>query len=99
MALMRVSGAGPGKIVWMIIAEGIWISALGILIGLILGHSGMMLAGDILEKNYHYSFSGTVWLWEEMYIIIGALFIGFLASIIPAIQGSHTELHKTLAEN
>ena len=99
MALMRVSGAGPGKIWWMIIAEGLWIPALGVLIGLFLGHTGMILAGDRFEKNYHYSFSGTVWLLSETYIIIGALLIGFLASIIPAIQGSHTELHRTLAEN
>lgn len=99
MALMRVSGAGPGKIWWMIIAEGLWISALGVLIGLFLGHTGMMLAGDILEKSYHYAFSGAVWLLDEIYIIIGALLIGFLASMIPAIQGSHTELHRTLAEN
>lgn len=99
MALMRVSGAGPGKILWMIIGEGLWIAILGVIIGLILGHLGMTLAGNILAKSYHYQFTGWIWLSEELFIVAGALAIALLASVIPAIQGSRTELHKTLAEN
>ena len=99
MALMRVSGAGPGKILWMIIGEGLWIAILGVIIGLILGHLGMTLAGNILAKNYHYQFTGWMWLEEELFIVAGALAIALLAAVIPAIQGSRTELHKTLAEN
>ena len=99
MAIMRVSGAGPGKIANMIIGEGLWIAILGTILGLLSGHIGMELAGSLLEKSYHYQFTGSIWLPEEIYIILAAIFIGFIASIIPAIQGSHTELHKTLAEN
>ncbi len=98
MAIMRVSGAGPGKIFRMIIGEGLWISMLGLIIGLIMGHAGMESAGRILEKSYHYQFTGSIWLPEELFIILGGLFIGLLAAVIPAIQGSRTELHKTLAE-
>lgn len=98
MALMRVSGAGPAKIFQMIIGEGLWISLLGLIFGLILGHAGMELAGGLLEKSYRYQFTGWIWLPEEIYIIIGALAIGLLAAVIPAIQGSKTDLHKTLAE-
>ncbi|HUR31048.1 MAG TPA: ABC transporter permease [Saprospiraceae bacterium] len=99
MAIMRVSGAGPGKITNMIIGEGLWIAILGIILGLASGHIGMELAGNILQKSYHYQFTGWIWHPEELYIILGAIFIGLLASIIPAIEGSRTELHSTLAEN
>jgi len=98
IAIMRVSGAGPGKIFSMIIGEGLWIAILGLLLGLLLGHVGMTLAGSILEKSYRYHFTGWYWVNTEIYIIIGSILLGLLAAIIPAIQGSRTELHKTLAE-
>ena len=97
MALMRVSGAGAGKLFMMIIGEGLWISIIGLIIGMIIGHVGMHLAGDILEQGYKYRFTGMLWVHEEIYIIAGGLLIGLLASVIPAIQGSRTDLHRTLA--
>jgi putative ABC transport system permease protein len=99
MALMRVSGAGPGKLFMMIIGEGLWISIIGLILGVIIGHIGMHLAGDILEQGYKYRFSGMLWVHEEIYIIGGGLLIGLLASIIPAMQGSRIDLHRTLAES
>ncbi len=98
MALMRISGAGPVKIFQMILGEGLWISIFGLVLGLILGHIGMTLAGGILEESYRYQFTGLLWLPEEIYIVIGALIIGLVAALIPAIEGSRTDLHKTLAE-
>lgn len=99
MALMRVSGAGPGKLFRMILIEGLWISILGLFIGLIVGHIGMHLAGDLLEQGYKYRFTGLLWIDEEWYIIGIGFLIGLLASLIPAIQGSRTDLHRTLAES
>ena len=99
MALMRVSGAGPGKLFQMILIEGLWISILGLFAGLILGHVGMHLAGDLLEQGYKYRFTGLLWIDEEVYIIGIGLLIGLLASVVPAIHGSRTDLHRTLAES
>jgi len=99
MALLRVGGAGPGKLFLMIIAEGMWISTLGLILGLLLGHVGMHLAGDILEKGYKYRFTGLLWINEELWIIAGALIVGWLAAVLPAIHGSRTDLHRTLAES
>lgn len=98
MALMRVSGAGPGQLFTMIIGEGLWIVIIGLILGLVLGHSGMTLAGGLLEKGYKYQFTGWTWIPEEVWIIAGAGLIGLLASVIPAIQGARTGLHRTLAE-
>lgn len=98
MALMRVSGAGPGKLLSMILGEGMWITLSGLVLGLLLGHGGMTLVGGLLEKGYRYQFTGLLWVPEEIWIILGALVIGFLAALIPAIQGSRTDIHRTLAE-
>ena len=98
MALLRVGGAGPGKLFLMIISEGWWIAVLGLILGLIAGHLGMQLAGGILEKGYKYQFTGMLWVSEEIWIIGGGLLVGLLAALLPAVQGSRTDLHRTLAE-
>ena len=58
----------------------------------------MSLGGKILEKGYKYQFTGLTWVPEEWWIIAGALVIGLLASVLPALQGAKTDLHRTLAE-
>jgi putative ABC transport system permease protein len=98
MALMRVGGAGPGMLFRMIIGEGLWITVLGLMLGIISGHVGMELAGSILERGYKYQFTGLAWVNEEWTIIIGALIVGLCAAVVPAIQGSRTDLHQTLAQ-
>ena len=98
MALMRVAGAGPGKLFQMIIAEGFWIAFLGWMLGMAAGHLGMQWAGDVLERTYRYPFTGWIWVDAEAWIGIGAFVIGILAAVVPAIQGARTNLHQTLAE-
>jgi putative ABC transport system permease protein len=98
MALLRVGGAGPGKLFVMIISEGMWIAILGLVLGLFAGHLGMNLAGSLLEKGYKYQFTGMLWVSEEIWIIAGAILVGLMAAVLPAMQGSRTDLHRTLAE-
>jgi putative ABC transport system permease protein len=99
IAIMRVNGAGPSQIFQMIVSEGLIIAFLGLVVGLVFGHVGMSLAGDLLQQDYKYNFTGLLWVKEEQWIIAGAFLIGFLAALIPALQGSKINLHKTLAEN
>ena len=98
IALLRVGGAGPGKIFLMIIFEGMWITLTGLALGMLAGHAGMSLAGSILEHGYKYRFTGAIWTMEEVWIIFVALVVGMLASFLPAIRGSRVNLHQTLAE-
>jgi ABC-type lipoprotein release transport system permease subunit len=37
-------------------------------------------------------------LQEEFYLLLGALFLGFVAALIPALQASKTDISKTLSE-
>ena len=98
MALMRVSGAGPGDLFRMILGEGMWITILGLVTGILAGHVGMHLAGSILERGYKYQFTGMIWVEVEWLIISGGMIVGLMAAFIPAIQGAKIDLHKTLAE-
>ena len=40
-----------------------------------------------------------IFLVEEVYLLLGALAIGLLAAVIPAIQASRTDISTTLTES
>jgi putative ABC transport system permease protein len=99
LALMRVMGATPGKLFILIILEGLLLAIIGYVIGIILSHLGMGIFAGQMEEKYHYSFSSTTFLIEEFYLLGGALFIGFIAAIIPAYQAFRTDISQTLSES
>ena len=94
---MRVMGAGPVKLFFLIILEGLILAVLGYLIGITLSHVGMTVLANFMQDSYRYSFSGMQFLKEEYLLLLGALVIGFIAAIIPAIQASNTDISTTLS--
>ena len=98
LALMRVMGASPGRLFALIILEGLILAVMGYLLGIALSHGGMELLAAQMKDAYRYTFSGLVFLKEEAYLLGGALGIGFIAAILPAIQAGNTEISTTLAE-
>ncbi len=99
LALMRVMGASPAKLFFLIILEGLLLAILGYIIGIALSHFGMMIFGGQMQDKYHYAFSASQFLREEFYLFFGALFIGFLAAVIPAVQAFRTDISQTLTES
>lgn len=98
LALMRVMGATPGTLFFLIILEGLMLTLIGFIIGIFLSHGGMQLLAGFMKDAYRYTFSGMEFLIEEGYLLIGALVIGFLAAIIPAIRASRTDISETLTQ-
>jgi putative ABC transport system permease protein len=98
IALMRVMGAPAGRVFVLVVLEGLLLSLLGCLLGLLLSHGGMTVLSASLQSNYRYRFEGFwYFLPEEIYLIVGALVVGFLASLLPAIQAYRTRISTTLA--
>ncbi len=98
LALMRVMGAGPGKLFLLIVLEGLLLALIGYIIGMLLSHGGMQLFAGLMKDAYRYSFSGLEFLKEEFYLLIGALLVGFAAAILPALQASNTDISETLTK-
>ncbi|HMQ49999.1 MAG TPA: ABC transporter permease [Saprospiraceae bacterium] len=96
LALMRVMGASRGHLFSLIILEGVLLALLGFAIGMVLSHGGMSLLAAKMEAAYRYSFQAWVFLQEEVWLLIGAVVIGFVAAILPAIQASSTDIADTL---
>ncbi len=96
MAVMRVLGGGSGRLFGLILMEGLLIAILGTILGLVIAHVGMFFVANGMEGSYRYSFSATRFFKEEALLVLGALGIGILAAIIPAVKASRTNIHETL---
>jgi putative ABC transport system permease protein len=99
LALMRVMGASRAKIFSLISFEGILLAVLGLFIGIVLGHVGMEVLGRVMEESFRYRFTGLKWLQAEWLLLAGAIAIGFVAALIPAIRASRTGIAATLTES
>ena len=99
IALMRVMGAPRFKLFSMIILEGLLVAVIGFCLGTALSHLGMELMASNLEESYQYTFTGLIFLQEEIGLAAGALGIGFLAALLPAIQAYKTNISNTLSQS
>jgi putative ABC transport system permease protein len=98
LALMRVMGASPIRLMMLILMEGLLLALSGYLLGLGLSHVGMEILAGAMQDAYRYTFSGWVFLVEELWLLFGALGIGVVAAIIPALQAGRTDISTTLSE-
>jgi putative ABC transport system permease protein len=98
LALLRVMGSGRERLFLLIVLEGLLLSFMGFVIGIVLSHGAMQVLGKYMSDAYRYTFSGKIWLAEEWGLLAGALGIGFVAAIIPALSAYKTDISKTLAK-
>ncbi|MEM9888104.1 MAG: FtsX-like permease family protein, partial [Bacteroidota bacterium] len=98
LALMRVMGATPSKLFTLIVLEGLMLAFIGFLVGMFLSHGGMQIFASALKEAYRYSFSGLIFLPKELLLFAGAIVIGFVAAVLPALQASNTDISETLSE-
>jgi putative ABC transport system permease protein len=99
LALIRVMGGSRFTLFNLITLEGILVAFLGALLGIILGHLGMEVLAGAMKDNYRYSFTGFLFLKEEFILLGGALIIGFVAAVIPALQAYRTQISRTLTDS
>lgn len=98
LALMRVMGASPFKLMSLILLEGLLLAAIGYTLGIVLSHVGMEILAGAMQDAYRYTFTGYTFLREEAILLAAALGIGVVAALIPAIQAGRTDISTTLTE-
>jgi len=97
LALMRVMGASPARLFFLLILEGLILAGLGYLTGLAISHGGMMVVASVMKSGYRYTFDAWQFLPQEVLLLAGALLIGFLAALLPARQAARTDIAETLS--
>jgi putative ABC transport system permease protein len=98
LAVIRSLGASQGTLFFIVIFEGILITAFSALVGLAMGHGAVEAATHFLEASERTGFSGWIFLKEEVYVFGIALILGMLTALIPAIQAYRTDISQVLAE-
>ena len=99
LAIMRSMGASRTKLFISIMMEGSFLTILGSLLGLVLGHSVLWMLTFWVEESQKAGVSPAVFYVTEVYLVVGSIFLGILCSLIPAIEAFRTDIHKVLAGN
>ncbi len=98
LAIMRSLGASRSKLLWQILLEGLLLTAMGVIAGLILGHTAAQMLGNWFGQAQQLNMTGWTWLPEEWWLIGAALLIGIISAVIPAVQAYRTDISRTLAQ-
>jgi len=98
LAIMRTMGASRFKLFLIVLLEGIILTTIGSLAGMLLAHLGLHLIAQYQDSTQA-KLSGTVFLRAELSILIVGLGIGMIASLIPAIQAYRSDISKILSKN
>lgn len=96
LALMRVMGAVRTQLWKLIMWEAGILAFSGAILGILMGHLGMALLGTHLQADWHYPFSGNIWLKEEIYLFFAAILLGLFAGLIPAVKVYRSDIAQIL---
>lgn len=99
MALMLSMGAKRTKLFGMLLLEGLFLSLIGYILGILLSRIGLYIASNALESNMNYTLNQTVLQKEEIILLIGALLVGIFAAAIPSLGVYKINISKTLAND
>lgn len=97
LALMRVHGATKWQLVKLILLEGMTLSLVGTILGLLSSRLILVLMSLFVEQKYAFDSFQFYVISEELWLLPIALLIGFGASLIPTILVYNVNIPKTLS--
>jgi putative ABC transport system permease protein len=98
LAILRSLGASRVQLLILIFLEGLMLTFMGAILGIVLGHSFLWLLVSQSEQNVVAAIQPWIFLKEELWIIAYALAVGVVASIIPAWSAYQTSIAKQLTK-
>lgn len=98
LAILRAIGASGLQLLMMVFLEGIILTTLGAIFGIILGHSFLALLVFQNDQGVAASLQPWVFLKQELWIVVYALLVGIAASLIPAWTAYQTSIAKQLTK-
>ncbi|MFC3199807.1 ABC transporter permease [Parapedobacter deserti] len=98
VAIMRTLGASQGKLFGIVIAEGILLTFVGAVFGIVIGHIALYLISSSTTGNTTLLDAMTL-LPQEIWLVAIGVGIGFVAAAIPAVKAYRTPISQTLSGN
>ncbi len=97
LALMRVHGATKWQLVQLVLQEGIILSVIGTVLGLLISRITLLLISLFADHKYTFSSFHFNLLNEELWLVPITLLIGVIASLLPTILSYNINIPKTLS--
>jgi putative ABC transport system permease protein len=97
LAVMRTLGAGPRKLMVLMLLEGLMLAGIGAALGIALGHGLTEVVGMALTAAKQVAVTGWAWVNAELWLIALALGVGVVAALLPAWRAYRTDIAGTLA--
>jgi putative ABC transport system permease protein len=97
LAVMRTLGARPGRLMALMLIEGLLLAGIGAVVGIALGHVLTEVLGIALAAAKQVAVTGWAWVNAELWLIALALGVGVIAALLPAWWAYRTDIAGTLA--
>ncbi len=97
LALLRILGASRKTVMGLLLAEGMLISFLGSILGLLLGHGLISVGANFIKVKTGVTFTATYLSLADWFVIPGGILLGLLASLVPGIQAYRLGALKNLS--
>ncbi|MEZ4886057.1 MAG: ABC transporter permease [Chitinophagales bacterium] len=97
LALMRSMGASRTKLFLLVLLEGLILSLIGFVLGMLTSRLGLYFLSGLMQSNYHYGLEAGQFLPQEGVLFIATIGIGIVAALLPALQAFNMNISKTLA--
>jgi putative ABC transport system permease protein len=97
LALMRTMGGTRRTLFTLIIQEGLILVVLGFVAGIVMSRLGLFVLSNTMKENFNFTLDKmALTSWEGLLFAI-TLFIGIVASLLPALKALRMDISKTLS--
>ncbi len=97
MAILRALGAGPRRIVSLLVLEAGLLSAIGAFLGVLFVYGGLTVLQPWLEGRFGLQIPIQMLDTTQMIYVGAVVVLGFVAGLVPAIKAYRTALHDGLS--
>ncbi|MGH8808598.1 MAG: FtsX-like permease family protein [Noviherbaspirillum sp.] len=97
LAILRMLGAPPLKLLLLLLAEGLLLALGGAALGWVAGHAALEAVGRILSSDQNLTLSGWIVAPDEAWLALVAAGVGIAAALLPALRAYRTDIASTLA--
>jgi putative ABC transport system permease protein len=98
LAVMRMLGASPARLMGLLLLEGAVLSLLGGIAGILLGHLLAEALGAALQAAQQPAVTGWAWQARELWLLALAVGVGLAAALLPAWRAYRAEVAPVLAQ-
>ncbi len=99
LGVLRLLGVSRGKILGIVILQGVMLGSAGSVFGIALGHTGLAGLNAIMSTSGLGATGSLTWLPAELGVLLAGPILGAAAAFAPAWRAYRTQISLVLAEN